>query len=136
MPEADTPEALVTAYLEAFTAWNDAAFAKSDAASAEEKSAAMDWASAAYAEMISAFAVPGTKLQGVAFGSASSHLPGAEQIIQTEFDRDRAVVKTVYTNPEFDFLKSRYEYELSFEEGRWWFTQVYFTDDDGRYPCL
>lgn len=135
MVDASTPQALVKAYMADFTAWNDAAIAKSEAAG-DAKSAAMDWASAAYAEMISQYAPPGTPLQGIAFGNESNHQPDAEQIQDTLIDGDKALVKTLYTHPKFEFLKSRYEYELIEKDGRWWITQVFFVDDDGRYPGL
>lgn len=130
-PWSQEPEPLVKEFIRDYHRWNDSAFAKTKDEYSEAASASVEHE---WQKLTRKFCPPDFKGQPISYGSDSSHDLAKEEFLSTEISGDRAVVKTrVKKNSTFS---ADHEYELRREYGRWFLLQLYYVDDEGRYPSL
>jgi hypothetical protein len=72
----------------------------------------------------------------IAFGSESLHDTSRETIISVEINANVAIAKTESKNSHIANYSDNYEYALSFDGRRWFLEQIYYVDDEGKYPAL
>ncbi|SFL29854.1 hypothetical protein [Lysobacter sp. cf310] len=131
---ASTPDGLVRAFLADYQAWNDRA---QRAVETEGQERGVARAQADYDRLLRAYCQPGFRGEPLAFGSRANHSPADERILSTDIDGARAVVRTRDTHTiAGTVLEADYEYRLIRADGRWYLQQVYYVDDEGRYPSL
>ena len=123
---AQDPEALVSAFIADYEAWNNKAIARgTDMPSIEE-------AEADYAKLIAKYCPPGFRSQPVAFGTHAQHSPQLEKIVSVDIGGDKALVRTLYARTKPILLQHRYEYRLEKKMGRWYLSSMQYVDDDGK----
>lgn len=127
---SEGPEATVRAFQADYVRWNQAAVERDEKMGTLE---AMRLTEAAYAELLAKYTLPGFKGEPIAYGDQPSHDPAREQVIETRLDGDSAIVRSQFKRDGYSPI---YEYELVRSDGRWYLTQVYLVDSDGRYPGL
>ena len=128
------PESLVKEFICDYLAWNNRAHALTEGDSSES---ADDLIESGWRQLIQKFCLPNFKGQPIAYGSESSHAPEREKIISIDTKDDAAIIRTRVkaSDPNSDFCAD-YEYDLIQASGRWYLEQVYYVDDEGRYPGL
>lgn len=130
---AATPDGLVRAFLVDYQAWND----RAQRASEIDGERGMELAQADYDRLLRVYCRPGFRGEPLAFGSRSNHSPADERILSTEIDGAHALVRTRDTHTiAGTVLDADYEYQLIRADGRWYLEQVYYVDDEGKYPSL
>lgn len=124
------PEELVRMFQADYFNWNNAAVALDHDSDPE---GAMAEAEARYAKLLTRYTMPGFKGYGVTFGDDPAHDPARERVLESRIDGDSALVRTEFTQ---DGYSPVYEYELMKSDGRWYLTEIYLVDSDGRHPGL
>lgn len=126
-----TPKALVRAFQADYLAWNQLANVRSS--ELQDSFEAMAAVERDYAKLLHKYVLPGFRGESIAFGDESSHDPVRERILSTRITGDKAVVRTEITN---SFSSTINEYALVRKHERWYLEQVYFIDNEERYPGL
>lgn len=127
------PELLVQQFIEEYQEWNDKALKLSAQLPSGE---GIKQAEAAYIELLKRFCLPAFKGQPIAFGTESDHSPRQERIVSSHISNQTAVVTTKSESTVVSSFVADYEYHLIYQSGRWYLTEVYYVDDDGRYAGL
>ena len=125
-----TPEAVVRSFQADYLAWNNHAFALDTKLGVAD---AMPKVEREYAALLRKYTLPDFRGEPIAYGGDSSHDPSKERTISIKTDGDDATVRTEFPDPIYTPI---YEYELVKSDGRWYLTQVYLVDEEGRYPGL
>jgi hypothetical protein len=125
-----TPEALVRSFQADYLAWNNTAFALDTKLGVSN---AMPNVEREYSTLLRKYTLPSFHGEPISYGGDSSHDPSKERTLFVKTDRDRATVRTEFPDPIYTPI---YEYELVKAGGRWYLTQVYLVEEEGRYPGL
>jgi hypothetical protein len=125
-----TPEALIRSFQADYLAWNNTAFALDTKFGVSN---AMPKVESEYSALLRKYTLPSFKGEPLAYGGDSSHDPSKERTLSIKIDGDHATLRTEFPDPIYTPI---YEYELVKVEGRWYLTQVYLVDEEGRYPGL
>ena len=125
-----TPEALVRSFQADYLAWNNTAIALDTKLGISDS---MPKVESEYSTLLRKYTLPDFRGEPIAYGSDSSHDPSKERTISVKVDGDHATVRTEVPDPIYTPI---YDYELVKAKGRWYLTQVYLVDEDGRYPGL
>ena len=125
-----TPEALVRSFQVDYLAWNKTAFALDTKLGVSN---AMPKVESEYSSLLRKYTLPSFKGEPIAYGGDSSHDPTKERTLSVKINGDHATVRTEFPDPIYTPI---YEYELVKSKERWYLTQVYLVDEDGRYPGL
>jgi hypothetical protein len=125
-----TPESLVRSFQADYRDWNNAAFALHTKVGV---SGAMPNIERQYSALLRKYTLPSFKGEPIAYGGDPSHDPAKERTLSVKIEGDHAAVRTEFPDPIYTPV---YEYELVKSQGRWYLTQVYLVDEEGRYPGL
>ncbi|HJW55361.1 MAG TPA: hypothetical protein VJ577_08825 [Burkholderiaceae bacterium] len=125
-----TPEALVRSFQADYLAWNNIAI---DLDTRLGISDSMPKVESEYNTLLRKYTLPNFRREPIAYGSDPSHDPSKERTVSVKIDGDHATVRTEVPDPIYTPI---YEYELVKAKGRWYLTQVYLVDEEGRYPGL
>jgi hypothetical protein len=134
-PWSREPRLLVAEFIREFQRWNDRANDDASARPDEEtdwKAIDAEWMD----RVIGRFCRPGFRAGPIAFGSDSRHHPEREEILSADVSGDRATVKTRAAVPILADRYNQYEYELTRDGGRWYLEQLFYVDEEGRWPEL
>lgn len=125
-----TPEEIVVSFQRDYKEWNDRSFALHQTLDGHN---VMKYAQQRWDELLKKYTLPNFKGEPVAFGSDTSHDPNQEKILSVVVENNSAIVKTRFPQP---YYSPEYEYHLIKQNQRWYLTQLYLVDDDGKYPGL
>jgi hypothetical protein len=128
--ELDTPQFLVRSFQTDYCVWNDYAMSLSEKHDPIES---MRLAEQAYKKLLSKYTLPEFSGEPIAYGSDPSYDARHENILFVDINEERAIVRTEFTAPTYSPI---YEYELVMKNNRWYLTQIFLVDEDGRYPGL
>lgn len=95
-------------------------------------------ATTAYHLIIDKYCTDKVVPQGVAYGSHSSHIFGKETVYKTDIQAKSATLYSVHKKVLAEVpMEDKYEYELVLQDdGRWLINELWYVDEDGKYPCL
>src|SRR5690606_27830355 len=125
-----SPEALAQSFQADYLAWNNNAIAIETKLGISDT---MRKVESEYGALLRKYTLPKFKGEPIAYSSDPSHDPSKERTISVRIDGDHATVRTEVPDPIYTPI---YEYELVKAKGRWYLTQVYLVDEEGRYPGL
>lgn len=126
----ESPESLVRQFQQDYMEWNDHAFSLREL----KPNDYMNLADIAWRTLLTKYTLPDFVGEPIAFGSESSHDPSKEKTLSVKNTNNIVVVTTQYLVP--DGYSPIYEYHLIFQDGRWYLTQVYLSDEGQLYPGL
>src|SRR5262249_19536053 len=126
------PVLLVKEFICDYHRWNDNAYLKHENSDSEavQKSIESEWQT-----ILQKYCRPDFEGQPIAYGSESDHDLAREEFVSTEIEGGVATIRTRTKKADSDFIAD-YEYVLKHNEGRWLLEQVYYVDDEGKYPGL
>lgn len=130
---ARSPESLVIEFIHDYHQWNAEALKLESNLPPTE---GMNQAEIAYSKLLQKFCRPGFKGKAIAFGSESSHSPDLEEIVSKSVSEATAIVQTRAKSPSVAGFIADYEYHLAHISGRWYLTEIYYVDSDGKYEGL
>ncbi|WP_136668723.1 hypothetical protein [Flavobacterium sp. H122] len=114
-------------FIEDYKKWNDFAFANGK----EELTIEENYKK----EVIRKYCLPNKKFQNISFGSESSHCPLKEKIVSESTRTNVSVVATTYKDSKLG-LEEKFEYHYVKVDGRWYLSEVYYIDGNGKYEGL
>ncbi|MGV3697977.1 NTF2 fold immunity protein [Flavobacterium sp.] len=127
-----SPEEITKNFIKEHKVWNDNAFQLHDL----NNPLAHNIAEKEYKALIEKYCVPNKVYQNLAFGNPSTHSPEEETIMKSKINQNKAIVETKFKDKNFDYLINYYEYHFVLTNGTWLLEEVYFIDDEGKYPGL
>lgn len=128
----NNPEEITKNFIKEYKVWNDSAFLLHNS----NNPLAESIAEKEYKALIEKYCIPNKKYQNLAFGNPSSHSTEEETITKSKISQNKAIVKTKFKDKNFDYLINHYEYHFVLINGKWLLEEVYFVDDDKKYPAL
>lgn len=126
---ATSPEQMVVAFQHDYKIWNDESFQNRR----PDDVNAMKTAEQNYAALLKKYTQPDFHGEPVAYGSDASHDPAREKIIGKNIQKHEAVITTQLSA---EYYSPVYEYHFKQEKQKWYLTQIYLVDEDGKYPSL
>jgi hypothetical protein len=128
----NTPEEITKEFIKDYKVWNDKTYELHNAKNPE----AGQIAEKEYKLLIEKYCLPNKIYQYLAFGSNAIHSPEEESVKKTKIGQNKAIVKTIFKDKNLDFIVNNYEYHFVLLDGKWLLEEVYFVDEDGKYPGL
>lgn len=128
--KATSPEQMVVSFQHDYTIWNDQSFRDRQPGGGNQ---AMQLAEQNYRAMLKKYTKPDFQGEPIAYGSDSSHDPMREKITAQKIDENSAIITTQVAG---EYYSPVYEYHFSKENKKWYLTQIFLVDEDGKYPSL
>lgn len=131
----DTPERTVSAFIQAYQAWNDRANdrSKPSRGSGTIDQEALAAANDEYDELVVRFCAPFVVRQAISYGDESMHDLAREMIESVAVSGQEATVRTKHMGLH-DF-ESDYEYRLVQVGEEWRIASLLYIDEDGGFEC-
>lgn len=126
----NTPTEVVISFQRDYKEWNDRSFALHQT---HDDHSVMTQAQQSWDVLLKKYTLPHFQGEPIAFGSDASHDPELEKILSTVVENNSAIIKTRFPQP---YYSPDYEYHLIKHHQRWYLTQIYLVDEDGKYPSL
>ncbi|MEZ8188269.1 hypothetical protein ACED29_20920 [Shewanella sp. 5S214] len=126
----NSPEELVKSFIVDYKIWND----DSSIIYNKNRSDGMEEAENNYQRLIEKYCDPEVTVQGISFGSESTHSLDQEKIVKTVQKGNVALIHSKHIDA--DDFESDYEYHLKIVNGSWMLSSILYVDADGKYECL
>jgi hypothetical protein len=127
---ASSPEQLVVAFQHDYKIWNDESFQNRQP---DNDGNAMRIAEQNYHALLKKYTKPDFRGEPIAYGSESSHDPLREKMTAQKIEDSRAIITTQVSG---EYYSPVYEYHFVKENRKWYMTQLFLVDEDGKYPSL
>lgn len=131
---ASSPEKLLLEFMRDYKVWNDQSHQRSEREEFSES--LMKSIEASWKKLTDKYCRDGFQGEPIAFGSESLHDTSRETIISVKINANVAIAKTESKNSHIANYSDNYEYALSYDGRRWFLEQIYYVDDEGKYPAL
>ena len=128
----NTPEEITKEFIKDYKVWNDNTYELHNAKNPK----AGEIAEKEYKLLIEKYCIPNKIYQYLAFGSNAIHSPEEESVEKTNIEQSKAIIKTIFKDKSSDYLVNNYEYHFVLVNGKWLLEEVYFVDEDVKYPGL